>query len=62
MQRLRLTRARVYVSAQNPFTFTNYTGYNPEVSSRPDNALSAGEDYGTYPLARTTSVGINLSF
>lgn len=62
MQRLHLTRARVYVSAQNPFTFTKYTGYNPEVSSRPDNALSAGEDYGTYPLARTTSVGINLSF
>ncbi len=62
MQRLRLSRARIYVTAQNPFTFTKYLGYNPEVNSRPDSALSSGEDYGTYPLPRTTSVGINLSF
>lgn len=62
LQRLHLNRARIYVSAQNPFTFTKYSGYNPEVSSRPDNSLSQGEDYGTYPLAKTTSLGINLSF
>lgn len=62
LTRLRLSRARIYVSAQNPFTFTKYSGFNPEVSSRPDSALSPGEDYGTYPLPRTTSVGLNLSF
>lgn len=62
LQRLRLSRARIYATTQNPFTFTKYIGYNPEVSSRPDNALSQGEDYGTYPLARTTSIGLNLSF
>nr|WP_293833346.1 TonB-dependent receptor [uncultured Arsenicibacter sp.] len=62
LQRLRLNRARLYVTTQNPFTFTKYSGYNPEVSARPDNALSPGEDYGTYPIARTTSVGLNLSF
>lgn len=62
LQRLHLSRARIYVSSQNPFTFTKYSGYNPEVSSRPDNSLSQGEDYGTYPLARTTSIGLNLSF
>lgn len=62
LQRLRLTRARIYVTAQNPFTFTKYLGFNPEVNSRPDSALSSGEDYGTYPLPRTTSVGLNLSF
>lgn len=61
-QRLQLNRARIYVTAQNPFTFTKYIGYNPEVNSRPDSALSSGEDYGTYPLPRTTSVGLNLSF
>ncbi len=61
-QRLRLSRARLYVTAQNPFTFAKYIGYNPEVNSRPDSALSSGEDYGTYPLPRTTSVGLNLSF
>ena len=62
LQRLRVSRARIYASMQNPFTFTKYSGYNPDVSARPDNALSQGEDYGTYPLARTTSIGINLSF
>ena len=62
LQKLRLSRARLYVSTQNPFTFTKYLGFNPEVNSRPDSALSSGEDYGTYPLPRTTSVGLNLSF
>ena len=62
LQKVHLSRARLYVTTQNPFTFTKYLGYNPEVNSRPDSALSSGEDYGTYPLPRTTSVGINLSF
>ena len=62
LQKINLSRARLYVTTQNPFTFTKYLGYNPEVNSRPDSALSSGEDYGTYPLPRTTSVGINLSF
>jgi TonB-linked SusC/RagA family outer membrane protein len=62
MQRLGLSRARIYATVQNPFTFTKYLGYNPEVNSRPDSALSSGEDYGTYPLPRTSSVGLNLSF
>ncbi|WP_420146698.1 SusC/RagA family TonB-linked outer membrane protein [Spirosoma sp.] len=62
LQKLRLSRARLYATVQNPFTFTKYLGFNPEVNSRPDSALSSGEDYGTYPLPRTTSVGLNLSF
>ena len=62
LQKMQLSRARLYVTTQNPFTFTKYLGFNPEVNSRPDSALSSGEDYGTYPLPRTTSVGLNLSF
>ena len=61
-ERAKLSQARLYVTAQNPFTFTNYIGYNPEVSSQPDNALAGGEDYGTYPLARTLTIGANLTF
>ena len=61
-ERARLSRARLYVTAQNPFTFTDYIGYNPEVSSQPDNALAGGEDYGTYPLARTFTIGANITF
>lgn len=62
MDQVRVSNLRVYFTVQNPFTFTDYLGYNPEVNARPDNALSAGEDYASYPLARTYSLGINLSF
>lgn len=56
-----LQSARIYCSIQNPFTFTNYEGYNPEVSNR-SAATTNGEDYGVYPLARTTTIGVNLTF
>lgn len=62
MERIRVNNLRAYITVQNPFTFTNYLGYNPEVSSRPDSSLNPGEDYASYPLARTYSFGINLSF
>ena len=62
IEQARMSRARLYLSVQNPFTFTDYLGYNPEVSSRPDYALSGGEDYGTYPLARTFTLGAILNF
>lgn len=54
-------KLRIYVSGQNLLTFTDYSGYNPEVSARPDSALTPGEDYGTYPLARTFMFGINVT-
>ena len=62
LESLRVNNLRVYVNVLNPFTFTDYLGYNPEVNSRPDNALNPGEDYASYPLPRTYSVGLNLSF
>ncbi|PSL43098.1 TonB-linked SusC/RagA family outer membrane protein [Chitinophaga niastensis] len=53
---------RIYLSGQNIYTWTHYTGYNPEVNARPDSPLSQGEDYGTYPLPKTFTAGLNLSF
>lgn len=61
IKKIYLRSARIYCSLQNPFTFTKYEGYNPEVSNRND-ATTNGEDYGVYPLARTTSIGVNLTF
>jgi TonB-linked SusC/RagA family outer membrane protein len=61
-RRLAMEKLRVYMSGQNLFTWTNYTGYNPEVNIRPTNALTPGEDYGTYPLARVLTLGLNISF
>ena len=55
-----MQRLRIYVSVQNAFTLTNYSGYDPEVSS---NALFArGVDNNSYPNARTYSVGANITF
>lgn len=59
---LHLSKARLYFAAMNPFTFTDYRGYNPEVDTRPGSALASGEDSGTYPLAKTYSIGINITF
>jgi len=55
-------RLRVYASATNPFTFTKYSGYNPEVSNHGGSAVIAGEDFGNYPVSRSYILGINVSF
>lgn len=55
IQRVKIQTARVYVSAQNLFTFTKYTGFDPEVSAN-------GIDLNVYPVTRTFSAGINLIF
>lgn len=48
----------VYGTVQNAFTITDYTGYNPDVSSFGDSNLRV--DYNAYPLARTYTMGITL--
>ncbi|GAB3223576.1 SusC/RagA family TonB-linked outer membrane protein [Spirosoma arcticum] len=57
-----LQSARIYATASNLLTFTRYTGYDPEVNSRPGNALSPGVDFGTIPQVRSYSAGFNISF
>ena len=51
---------RVYVQGTNLFTWTSYTGYNPEVNKRSTDALRPGEDYCSYPLSKTFQFGINF--
>ncbi|QNR23667.1 SusC/RagA family TonB-linked outer membrane protein [Croceimicrobium hydrocarbonivorans] len=62
LESLNLSNLRLYFSMENPFMFTDYTGTNPEVSSRNSNSLQLGIDYGNYPIARIFSMGANLSF
>jgi len=62
LSRARINTARVHLSVQNLHTFTTYPFFNPEVNNRPDNSLSSGEDYGSYPLPRTYTVGLNFNF
>ena len=53
--------ARVYVSAINLFTITDYTGYDPEVSAFSTTAMR-GVDLGSYPQSRLVTVGMTLTF
>lgn len=57
-----MQRARLYISAENLLTFSNYSGYNPETSFRGDNVTAPGTDYGMYPLYRTCTLGIDVTF
>lgn len=51
---------RLYVSLQNWWTFTDYKGYNPDVSSFGQDNLSLGVDRGGYPAAKTFLMGLNV--
>ena len=58
------TKLRLYVSLQNFFTFTGYSGYDPEANRSGSNETSAlyqGIDNGTYPTAKTILFGINVT-
>lgn len=49
------TSARIYLSGQNLFTITDYSGFDPEVGTN-------GIDNNIYPVTRTVTVGLNLGF
>jgi TonB-linked SusC/RagA family outer membrane protein len=65
-ERLGLGGASVYVQAQNWFTFTRYTGLDPEINLRNSSGVGQdrqlGVDEGAYPASRALLVGLNLSF
>jgi TonB-linked SusC/RagA family outer membrane protein len=54
--------ARIYGSVNNLAIFTDYTGFNPEVSLQANSSLTPGEDYGAYPLSRTIQLGLDITF
>lgn len=58
---IHLDKLYLYFSVDNVFTATDYTGYNPDVDYR-DDVVAPGMDFGTYPLARTFSGGVKLTF
>lgn len=53
---------RIYGSVNNLAIFTDYIGFNPEVSLQANSSLTPGEDYGAYPLSRAIQLGIDISF
>ena len=57
-----ISQLSVYTTGQNLLTFTKYSGFDPEVNAFGLSATELGVDYGTYPQARTLTVGINAEF
>jgi len=57
-----LTSLRIYALAKNAFTFTDYRGYDPEISNGGGPVLDTGVDRGTYPSPRIVSLGLNIKF
>ncbi len=57
-----LTGVRVYVSGSNLLTHTKYSGFNPDVSSLGLGNVNRGIDVGAYPLAKSVTFGINLTY
>ncbi|MCK5101788.1 MAG: TonB-dependent receptor, partial [Cyclobacteriaceae bacterium] len=61
----KISNLRVYTNVQNLYTFTSYPMYNPEVNSGEGddyNQLTPGLDFGTYPIPRVVTLGLNLQF
>ncbi|MDQ8005005.1 MAG: TonB-dependent receptor [Pedobacter sp.] len=61
LNKVKLKNARVYTSAQNILTWSNYSGYDPEVSVR-RTALTPGFDYSAYPRSFVATLGLNVNF
>ena len=61
MEKIGLQTLRLYVTGANLYTFTKYTGFDPEVSTF-GNGLTPGVDFGAYPRSRSVVFGVNVSF
>jgi TonB-dependent starch-binding outer membrane protein SusC len=61
LSKVHVKQFRVYVGAQNLFTITHYTGYDPEANYFDGDNTKQGIDFGVYPPVRTYLVGVNLA-
>lgn len=63
LNKLGLTNARIYTSVENLFTITDYSGFDPEATAFVNNAdADVGIDYNTYPINRSVTFGLNVTF
>ena len=62
IKHVKMNRLKVYGSVQNLYTFTKYSGYDPEVGAFNQNSLQMNVENGRYPLPRTFTLGVNAEF
>src|SRR5690606_28104879 len=60
-KKLKFDSVRLFVTGYNLITWTNYSGFDPEVTSV-DNTVSQGTDAGVYPSSRTITTGFKINF
>jgi hypothetical protein len=60
--KMHINTVRAFVSAANLITITNYTGYDPEVSSYNANDAQIGVDFSNYPQSKIFNAGLNITF
>ncbi len=61
VQKVGINRLRAYVTGNNLFTITKYSGLDPEVSTM-SSLLTPGVDFGAYPRSRSVVFGVNVTF
>ena len=61
LKKANINRIQPYITLDNMITFTNYSGYDPEMSQY-TSATSMGIDWGTYPCVKTVLFGVNVEF
>ncbi len=61
-QKLKMKKVRFYASGYNLWLWTNYTGFDPEVSTRRNTPLTPGVDYSAYPRSKSYIFGLNVNF
>jgi TonB-linked SusC/RagA family outer membrane protein len=62
VKNLPVSRCRLFVNASNMFTFTGYSGMDPEVGFGNGTSWASGIDNGYYPSARSWRIGVNVTF
>jgi len=62
LSKINLSNVRIYATGENLLTFTNYSGFDPEVNAFGGSNTMQGIDYGTYPQTRNYIFGLNVTF
>lgn len=60
LKKAKISNARIYASVQNLYTFTDYSGYDPEIGAFNNNIRLMNVDAGHYPNPRTITIGANI--
>jgi hypothetical protein len=58
----KLSSVRFYLAAFNAFTFTKYSGFDPEIQTNGNSNGAPSVDRNSVPMARTINVGLNIGF